>query len=124
MGGLVDDRTIRDMPLNSKSWDTLGYTIPGVVKYGTAGGGCNSGSGANKFSVAGSRSYSNSFLLDGTDVNDSSNSTPGGSAGTNLGVDAIKEFKIVAATLSAEYGRATGAVVTAVTRTGTNDLHA
>src|SRR5262245_38486890 len=123
MGGLVDDRTIREMPLNSRSWDTLAYTVPGVVKYTSAGGGFNSGSGANKFSVAGGRSYSNSFLLDGTDVNDSSNSTPGGAAGTNLGVDAIKEFKIVAATFSAEYGRATGAVVSAVTRSGTNDLH-
>src|SRR5436309_3705395 len=123
LGGLVDDRTIRDMPLNSRSWDTLAYTIPGVVKYGTAGGSFNSGSGANKFSVAGGRSYSNSFLLDGTDINDSSNSTPGGSAGTNLGVDAIKEFKIVAATFSAEYGRASGAVVSAVTRSGTNEFH-
>ncbi|PYS36684.1 MAG: hypothetical protein DMG14_23930 [Acidobacteria bacterium] len=125
LGGLVDDRTIREMPLtlNSRSWDTLAYTIPGVVKYGTAGGGFNSGSGGNKFSVAGARSYSNSFLLDGTDINDSSNSTPGGSAGTNLGVDAIKEFKIVATTFSAEYGRASGAVVSAVTRSGTNELH-
>jgi carboxypeptidase family protein/TonB-dependent receptor-like protein len=123
LGGLVDDRTIREMPLNSRSWDTLAYTVPGVVKYGTATGGFNSGSGANKFSVSGARSYSNSFLLDGTDVNDSSNSTPGGAAGTNLGVDAIKEFKIVATTFSAEYGRATGAVVSAVTRSGTNELH-
>jgi hypothetical protein len=123
LGGLVDDRTIREMPLNSRSWDALAYTIPGVVKYGTATGGFNSGSGSNKFSVAGARSYSNSFLLDGTDINDSSNSTPGGSAGTNLGVDAIKEFKIVATTFSAEYGRASGAVVSAVTRTGTNELH-
>ncbi len=123
MGGLVDDRTIREMPLNNRSWDTLAYTIPGVVKYGTAQADFNSGSGSNKFSVAGARSYSNSFLLDGTDVNDSSNSTPGGSAGTNLGVDAIKEFKIVATTFSAEYGRASGAVVSAVTRSGTNALH-
>jgi len=44
-------------------------------------------------------------------VNDSSNSTPGGAAGTNLGVDAIREFKIVATTFSAEYGRAGGAVL-------------
>jgi hypothetical protein len=123
LGGLVNDQTIRDMPLNARSWDTLAYLQPGIVKYGTAGGGFNSGSGANKFSAAGARSYSNSFLLDGTDINDSSNSTPGGSAGTNLGVDAIKEFKIVATTFSAEYGRASGAVVSAVTRTGTNELH-
>src|SRR5256712_6052893 len=110
------------MPLNSRSWDTLAYTVPGVVKYTSADGGFNSGSGANKFSVAGSRSYSNSFLLDGTDVNDSSNSTPGGAAGTNLGVDAIKEFKIVAATFSAEYGRASGAVVSAGYPKGTHAI--
>src|SRR2546427_9605985 len=52
MGGLVDDRTIREMPLNSRSWDTLAYTVPGVVKYTSADGGFNSGSGNNKFSVA------------------------------------------------------------------------
>jgi hypothetical protein len=124
LGGLIDDQTIRDLPLNARSWDNLALLQPGIVKYGTAtGGGFNSGSGTSKFSAAGARSYSNSFLLDGTDVNDSSNSTPGGSAGTNLGVDTIKEFKIVATTFSAEYGRATGAVVSAVTRTGTNQLH-
>ncbi|MGH8648841.1 MAG: hypothetical protein ACREUP_05990, partial [Burkholderiales bacterium] len=123
LGGLIDDQTIRDMPLNSRSWDTLAYLQPGIVKYGSAGGGFNSGSGESKFSAAGARSYSNSFLLDGTDANDSSNSTPGGSAGTNLGVDAIKEFKIVATQFSAEYGRASGAVVSAVTRTGTNQFH-
>jgi len=123
LGGLVDDQTIRDLPLNARSWDNLALLQPGIVKYGAAGGGFNSGSGQNKFSAAGARSYSNSFLLDGTDANDSSNSTPGGSAGTNLGVDAIKEFKIVATQFSAEYGRASGAVVSAVTRTGTNELH-
>src|SRR5439155_1373123 len=63
MGGLVDDRTIREMPLNSRSWDTLAYTVPGVVKYTSADGGFNSGSGANKFSVAGSRSHSNGTNL-------------------------------------------------------------
>ncbi|MGH9785290.1 MAG: carboxypeptidase regulatory-like domain-containing protein, partial [Terriglobia bacterium] len=124
LGGLIDDQTIRDLPLNARSWDNLALLQPGIVKYGTAtSGGFNSGSGVNKFSAAGARSYSNSFLLDGTDVNDSSNQTPGGSAGTNLGVEAIKEFKIVATTFSAEYGRATGAVVSAVTRTGTNEFH-
>src|SRR5207247_4324006 len=122
MGGLVDDRTIREMPLNSRSWDTLAYTVPGVVRYTSADGGFNSGSGNNKFSVAGSRSYSNSFLLDGTDVNDSSNSTPGGAAGTNLGVGAIKEFKIVATTFSAEYTRASGAGASVVTQRMPNIL--
>src|SRR3989442_11030326 len=101
MGVLVDDRTIREMPLNSRSWATLAYTLPGVVKYGSAGGGFNSGSGANKFSVAGSRSYLKNFFLDGADVNDSSNSTPGGAAGKKPGGGAIKKIKIVAPALRA-----------------------
>ncbi|OFW36409.1 MAG: hypothetical protein A3J28_07105 [Acidobacteria bacterium RIFCSPLOWO2_12_FULL_60_22] len=123
LGGLVDDRTIRDLPLNGRSYDQLALLQPGIVQYGTAGGSFNGGSGNNKFSAAGNRSYSNSFLLDGTDINDSSNQTPGGSSGTNLGVDTIREFKIVTNTFSAEYGRASGAVVSAVTRSGTNELH-
>src|SRR5207247_3705467 len=54
---------------------------------------------------------------------DSSTSTAGSAVGTNLGQEEIKEFKIVCTTFSAEYGRASGAVVSAVTRSGTNDLH-
>src|SRR2546428_12605825 len=81
------------------------------------------GPGNNKFSVAGSRSYSNSFLLDGTDVNDSSNSTPGGAAGTNLGVDAIKKFKIVATTVSAGYGRGFRAGGSPLPPKGAEHLH-
>ncbi|HEY3236877.1 MAG TPA: carboxypeptidase-like regulatory domain-containing protein, partial [Polyangiaceae bacterium] len=69
LGGLVDDRTIRDLPLNGRSWDNLALLQPGIVKYGTGNADFNSGSGETKFSAAGSRSYSNSFLLDGTDVN-------------------------------------------------------
>ncbi len=71
----------------------------------------------------GSRSYSNSFLLDGTDINGHGNSTPGGAAGNNLGVDAIREFQVITNTFSAEHGRATGAVVSAVTKSGTNQFH-
>src|SRR3990172_8069841 len=56
LGGLIDDRTIRDLPLNARSWDNLALLQPGIVKYGTAtGGGFNSGSGQSKFSAAGAR---------------------------------------------------------------------
>ena len=39
-----------------------------------------------RFNVTGSRAYANNFLLDGTNINDHANGTPGGAAGTNLGV--------------------------------------
>ena len=123
LGNLVDDRTIRDLPLNGRSYDQLALLQTGVVAY-TLGEGRGFGYGAGKrFSVPGGRGYSNAFLLDGTDINDHGNGTPGGAAGTNLGVDTIREFKIVTNAFSAEYGRATGAVVSAVTKSGTNQLH-
>ncbi|OFW36806.1 MAG: hypothetical protein A3J28_10600 [Acidobacteria bacterium RIFCSPLOWO2_12_FULL_60_22] len=127
VGGLVDERTIRELPLNGRSYDQLALLEAGVIPYGGGGGALSErgflyGTGS-RFTVAGSRSYSNSFLLDGTDVNDSGNGTPGGAAGQNLGVDAIREFKIVTSLFSAEHGRATGAVISAVTKSGTNEFH-
>jgi hypothetical protein len=62
-------------------------------------------------------------LLDGTDINDHANGTPGGAAGTNLGVDGVQEFKINTSVSPAEYGRSSGGTISAVTRSGTNGLH-
>jgi len=124
MSSLVDQRTIRDLPLNGRSYDTLALLQPGVVTVGAgqASSAFDFGEGT-RFSVTGSRPYANSFVLDGTDINDHANGTPGGAAGTNLGVDAILEFKINTLVSPAEYGRSSGGVIAAVTRTGTNSLH-
>src|SRR5467141_2322520 len=124
MSSLVDERTIRDLPLNGRSYEQLALLHPGVVTVGAgqASAAFDFGTGT-RFSVTGSRAYANSFMLDGTDINDHANGTPGGSAGTNLGVDGIQEFKINTAVSSAEYGRSSGGVISAVTKSGTNDLH-
>src|SRR5258705_6889450 len=124
MSSLVDARTIRDLPLNGRSYDQLALLQPGVV---TAGAGQASaafdfGTGT-RFSVTGSPAYANRFMLDGTHIDGHAHGTPGGSAGTNLGVDVIQEFKINTAVSPAEFGRSSGGVVSAVTRSGTNDLH-
>jgi hypothetical protein len=124
LSSLVDDRTIRDLPLNGRSYDQLALFQPGVVTMGAgqASAAFDFGTGT-RFSVAGSRPYANSFLLDGTDINDHANGTPGGAAGTNLGVDGILEFKINTSVSPAEYGRSSGGTISAVTRSGTNGLH-
>jgi hypothetical protein len=124
MSALVDERTIRDLPLNGRSYDQLALFQPGVVSMGAgqASAAFDFGTGT-RFSVTGSRPYANSFLLDGTDINDHANGTPGGAAGTNLGVDGIQEFKINTAVSPAEYGRSSGGTISAVTRSGTNGLH-
>ena len=124
LGSLVDDRTIRDLPLNGRSYDQLALLQPGVIAQSTGLASNSFLYGMSKrFSVSGGRSDTNSFLLDGTDINDQSNSTPGGAAGNNLGVDTIREFKILTNAFSAEYGRAAGSVITSVTRSGTNEFH-
>src|SRR5215831_9256227 len=124
MSSLVDERTIRDLPLNGRSWDNLALIQPGVVTVGAGQGSAafDYGTGT-RFNVNGSRAYANSFLLDGTDINDHANGTPGGAAGTNLGVDGVQEFKINTAVSPAEYGRSSGGVISAVTRSGTNGVH-
>jgi hypothetical protein len=124
LSSLVDERTIRDLPLNGRSYDRLALLQPGVVIVGAgqSGAAFDYGKG-QRFSVAGSRPYANSFMLDGTGINDHANATPAGAAGTNLGVDGIREFQIITSVSTAESGWSTGGVISAVTRSGTNDLH-
>jgi Carboxypeptidase regulatory-like domain/TonB dependent receptor len=125
LGSLVDDRTIRALPLNGRSYDQLALLQPGVVLASpgvTSGQAFQFGTG-KRFTVGGQRDVSNSFLLDGTSINDWANGTPGGASGTNLGVDTILEFKVFTNSVQAEYGHSSGATVTAVTRSGSNDIH-
>src|SRR4029077_20197181 len=125
LGSLVDGRAIRSLPLNGRSYDQLALLQPGVTltSPGQTGGAPFAFGTSKRFTVGGQRTVSNSFLLDGTNVNDQANGTPGGAAGTNLGVDTIREFKIFTNSFKAEYGHSDGSVVTAVTRSGTNTLH-
>src|SRR6202140_1605277 len=76
LSSLVDERTIRDLPLNGRSYDQLALTQPGVVSVGAgqASQAFDYGTGT-RFNVNGSRAYANTFMLDGTDVNDRSNGT-------------------------------------------------
>lgn len=118
----VEGAVIRELPLNGRDWTQLATLEPGISTIGNRGGGSRDGNGA-KLTVSGARPSENNFRLDGISLNDNSNNTPGSTLGTNLGVEAVREFSVVSNNYSAEYGRATGAVVNAVTRSGTNDLH-
>ena len=122
LSGLVDAKKIRDLPLNGRSYEQLAFLQPGVTPYYRGRRETDQGEGV-KFSVSGSRVDSNSFLLDGTNINDQSNNTPGSASGNLLGVEMLREFRVLTGTYSAEYGRYSGGIITAATKSGGNDLH-
>jgi Carboxypeptidase regulatory-like domain/TonB-dependent Receptor Plug Domain len=122
ISGLVDEKKIRDLPLNGRDMAQLVLLNPGVVNSRASVQSANTGRGT-RFSVAGSRPSQNLFQLDGTTINDALNNTPGSAQGLLVGVETVKEFRVLTSTYSAEYGRATGGVFLAVTKSGTNDLH-
>ncbi len=119
---LVDSQKIRALPLNGRSFDQLIYLQPGVNVATAAGNSPNQGRGV-KFSVAGARLTSNVFMLDGTDINDSQNFTPGGAGGQLFGIESIREFQVVTHNATAQYGRSMGGLINAVSKSGTNALH-
>jgi len=122
VSGLVDERKIRDLPLNGRDMAQLVLLQPGVVNSRSSQQTANTGRGL-RFSVGGARPSQNLFQLDGTIINDALNNTPGSSQGLLVGVETIKEFRVLTNTYSAEYGRVAGGVFVAVTKSGTNEFH-
>jgi len=121
VSGLVGEREIRDLPLNGRSFQQLALLQPGV-QAALAAGSDVVGGRTPKISINGTRPEMNSFLLDGTDINNVYNKTPGSAAGVLLGVEAVLEFQVLTNAYSAEFGRAAGGVFNAVTRAGANQV--
>jgi hypothetical protein len=124
----VDSTTVRELPLNGRSWTDLAALQPGVnaiqtqPSFATGGDRGNRGFGA-QLTISGARPQQNNYRLDGVSLNDYANGAPGSVLGGNLGVDAIQEFSVITSNYSAEYGKTAGGVVNAITRSGTNQFH-
>ncbi len=126
--GLVDEKQVKELPLNGRSYDELMTLNPAIVNYSSqrsGGVGTSNSAVGNMFAVSGHRPQDNLFLLNGVEYTGSSeiNVTPGGTSGQLLGVDAVREFNVVTDTYGAEYGKRTGAQVSIVTASGTNFVH-
>jgi hypothetical protein len=125
--GQVESQTVQDLPLNGRDWTSLATLHPGValieeqMDYSTSARG-NRGFGS-ELTVSGQRTTTNNYRLDGISVNDYANSGPGNVIGAALGVDAIQEFSVLTGGFSAEYGKAAGGVINAITKSGSNSFH-
>lgn len=107
----ISSKTITDLPLNGRNWINLQQTLPGVVIPDTRFG--------TNFSTNGSEAQQNSYLVNGNDSND----LPLNSPLAPPNPDTIEEVKMVTNTINPEYGRNSGAIMNAVTKSGSNQFH-
>jgi outer membrane receptor protein involved in Fe transport len=124
VGYLVNTRQIEQLPLNGRDVLQLATLENGVLSTSAITDvQSNVGAGATRLVVNGGRLEYNGFLLDGTETSDAFGYSPGGLGGFFLGVDALREFQVLTSGYSAEFGHAGGAIINAVTKSGTNMIH-
>ncbi|HLK05456.1 MAG TPA: carboxypeptidase regulatory-like domain-containing protein [Candidatus Acidoferrum sp.] len=120
VGEVIEGQQVRELPLNGENFMQLVTLSPGVSAAQTFNGKDKGLGGGSDFSVNGNPYTNNLFLVDGVNNNDV------GSNRTILvypSVDAIAEFKMLRNSYGAEYGQASGAIISINTRSGENQLH-
>src|SRR5437868_12181102 len=110
LGTVIDEKNILNLPLNGRSYIDLLSIQAGVAPQSSSTG---------LISVNGQREASNAFLVNGGDV--SEGRTMGAAVIPNL--DSVAEFRLITNSFDAEYGRFSGAVMNAITKSGTNGFH-
>ena len=131
-GEVIEGRQVVDLPLNGRNFSSLALLTPGVsrgaysnIATGTGPGGAaaetwrNYESGGAALAVNGLRPQADNYLMDGIDNNESLVNT----IVIFPAIEDIAEFKTTTNVAPAEFGRAGGAVVQVVTKSGTNEIH-
>ena len=129
LGDVIDSKKMLNLPLNGRSYlDLLGLQA-GVAPSGSVTIGGSSGTGARpvsgyidnagNVSVNVQRETANAFLVNGGDVSEGRNL----GAGLVPNLDSVEEFRLITNSFDAEYGKFSGAVMNAITKSGTNGFH-
>jgi outer membrane receptor protein involved in Fe transport len=113
----ITETSVQNLPVNGRNFIDFALLTPGVTRDVRTG----------DISFAGQRGTLNSLVVDGADSNNTffgqtTGRTGSGRAPYQFSQDAVKEFQVNSNSFSAEYGRAGGAVINVVTKSGTNDL--
>ena len=113
----ITEASVQNLPVNGRNFIDFALLTPGVTRDVRTG----------DISFAGQRGTLNSLVVDGADNNNTFfgqtvGRTGSGRAPYQFSQDAVKEFQVNSNSFSAEYGRAGGAVINVVTKSGTNDL--
>lgn len=128
----LDNRAIENLPLVSRNINALTMFLPGSISTspnsfvsnaavsGPLSGNNMAGASSNSsVSVNGNRQQTNQYLLDGMNINQTLDDTPG----YNPSVDAIGQVQVISANAPAEYGNVLGGDILYQTKSGTNQFH-
>jgi hypothetical protein len=121
LGAVINDRSVNELPLNTRDTYQFLQLQPGVqAQLGNGNGSLFYGSqDAGSVSVNGGRTRANNFSVNGGDANDQFVNLPT----VQPTPDSVAEFRVITNTFDAEYGRNSGSVVNVITKSGTNQFH-
>ncbi len=121
LGAVINNRSVNELPLNSRDTYEFLQLQPGVQgQLGNGNGSLFYGSqDVGSVSVNGGRTRANNFSVNGGDANDQFVNSPT----VEPTPDSVEEFRVITNTFDAEYGRNSGSVVNVITKSGTNGLH-
>jgi Carboxypeptidase regulatory-like domain len=120
LGAVINDRSVNELPLNTRDTYQFLQLQPGVqAQLGSSGSLFFGSDDAGSVSVNGGRTRANNFSVNGGDANDQFVNTPT----VQPTPDSVEEFRVITNTFDAEYGRNSGSVVNVITKSGSNKLH-
>lgn len=117
IGNVISSQAIENLPLNGREWIGLAALVPGASSGNPKRGAISSRGYTIAFN--GARASYNNYYVDGAEATDPYD----GSLKSSPPLDSIKEFRVQTSMYSAQYGHSGGAIISAVTNSGTNSFH-
>jgi len=121
LGALVDEQEVADLPLNGRNYIDLTLMQPGINDSRTTGGTMQYS--GTWFSSNGAPVRSNNYMLDGAILSSVGGVSTASVSGQSLGVEGIREYRVMTNSFSAEYGLLMGSQMMIVSKGGTNQFH-
>ncbi|MGH9784138.1 MAG: TonB-dependent receptor domain-containing protein [Terriglobia bacterium] len=122
LGGLVNDERLAELPLNGRNFNDLVLLQPGINVHRPVSTTSSSARGL-AFSSNGASIYSNYMVMDGATLTAARGRNGPSMSGSMLGVEGIREFRVITNAFPAQYGVAMGSQIVVVSKNGTNQFH-
>jgi len=124
LGDVIGGRTMENLPLNGRSYTNLLGLQSGVIPVSSGipdsiGASASASDSTGNVSINGQRESANGFMVNGGNIEQARNN----GAATIPNLDAIAEFRVITNSVDAEYGHYAGALVSVITKSGTNEFH-